>query len=115
MQPGKREAAQQAQDQALVVLHQLLEEGSRVVAMGWGRSLVAAPAKIADGIFLIALNNLEDAKTRNVSLMTTRDWIDIPVQYKTGRRALVTLEKGASGAAVFKEVFDAWNGDNGSQ
>ncbi len=73
-----------------------------------GDALIAVPAKIADGIFLIALNNLEQAIARNTSLMKDRDWIDIPLGYRSGRRALITLEKGIPGERVFKEVLAAW-------
>lgn len=76
---------------------------------GRGEALVGVPARIADGIFLIALNNLDQARQKNESLLKTRDWIDIPLQYRTGRRALVTIEKGVPGAKVFDEVFEAWS------
>ena len=76
---------------------------------GRGDGLVGVPARIADGIFLIALNNLEQARQQNESLMQSRDWIDIPLQYRTGRRALMTIEKGAAGSKVFEEVFEAWS------
>ena len=49
-----------------------------------------------------------DAITRNTELLKTRDWIDIPITYRNGRRALITLEKGASGAEVFNNVMNAW-------
>lgn len=74
-----------------------------------GEALVGVPATIADGIFLIALNNLPQAMERNTILMKGREWIDIPLGYRTGRRALITLEKGVPGERVFKEVFAAWD------
>ena len=73
-----------------------------------GEALVGVPATIADGIFLIALNNLSEAVTRNTALMKEQEWIDIPLGYRTGRRALITIEKGVPGSRVFKEAFDAW-------
>ncbi len=75
---------------------------------GRGEGLVAVPAKIQEGIFLVALTNLEKDVQKNVDLMQTRNWIDIPVQYRTGRSALITIEKGVPGENVFKEVFAAW-------
>ncbi|MGI9363621.1 MAG: hypothetical protein ACR2O8_00415 [Rhizobiaceae bacterium] len=75
---------------------------------GRGEGLIGVPARIADGIFLIALNNLDQAKQKNESLLKSRDWIDIPIQYSTGRRALMTIEKGLPGSKVFDEVFAAW-------
>ncbi len=73
-----------------------------------GEALVGVPATIADGIFLIALNNLPQAVERNTVLMKGREWIDIPLGYRTGRRALITLEKGVPGERVFEQVFAAW-------
>ena len=75
---------------------------------GRGEPLAGVPARIADGIFMIALDNLDAARERNVTLLKGRDWIDIPLLYRTGRRALMTLEKGEAGKAVFDEVFAAW-------
>ncbi|EFL88689.1 hypothetical protein [Ahrensia sp. R2A130] len=89
-----------------------IEEINRFVLkdseQGRGEGLVGVPAKIADGIFLIALNNLEAAVAQNETLLQQRGWIDIPMQYRTGRRALITLEKGIPGDKVFKDVFAAW-------
>ncbi|MEP4292648.1 MAG: hypothetical protein ABJ358_12100 [Rhizobiaceae bacterium] len=76
---------------------------------GRGDGLIGVPARIADGIFLIALNNLEQAREQNESLLKSRDWIDIPLQYSTGRRALMTIEKGLPGNQVFERVFEAWS------
>ena len=76
---------------------------------GRGENLIGVPARIADGIFLIALNNLDEAKVKNENLLQTGDWIDIPMQYRTGRRALMTIEKGVPGAKIFEEVFAAWS------
>lgn len=73
-----------------------------------GEGLVAVPAKIDTGYFLIALNNLPQAIETNSKLLLDSDWIDIPLGYATGRRALVTLEKGVIGEKVFREAFEDW-------
>ncbi|MCF6303534.1 MAG: hypothetical protein L3J13_10140, partial [Devosiaceae bacterium] len=73
-----------------------------------GEGLVAVPAKISDGNFLIALNNLEQALATNRKLLLESSWIDVLIGYSTGRRALVTLEKGALGNKVFRDAFDVW-------
>ncbi|MCU0831180.1 MAG: hypothetical protein MUC58_06660 [Rhizobiaceae bacterium] len=73
-----------------------------------GASLVAVPVRVAEGFFLIALDQADAARTRNLSLLAEQNWIDIPVVYRTGRRALFTMEKGLTGQRVFKEVLDAW-------
>lgn len=74
-----------------------------------GDPLIAVPAKITEDFHMIALNDFPDAISRNNELLKSRDWIDIPVTYRNGRRALITLEKGASGAEVFNTVMNAWN------
>ncbi|MEZ5870977.1 MAG: hypothetical protein R3D32_03860 [Nitratireductor sp.] len=74
-----------------------------------GEGLVAVPAKIDTGYFLIALNNLEQAEETNRKLLLDSDWIDIPLGYTSGRRALVTLEKGALGEKVFRDAFADWD------
>jgi hypothetical protein len=73
-----------------------------------GASLVAVPVRIADGFFLVALDQAEAAQGRNLALIAEQNWLDIPVVYRTGRRALFTMEKGLTGQRVFKEVLDAW-------
>jgi hypothetical protein len=73
-----------------------------------GSALIAVPAPIDTNIFLVALTDAETAVQTNTSLMLSQGWVDIPMQYVSGRRALITLEKGAAGDAVFREVFDAW-------
>ena len=79
-----------------------------------GDPLVAVSAKITDDSYLIALNDFQDVVARNLDLLRTRNWIDIPVTYRNGRRALLTLDKGTAGAAVFDEVLKQWAAlDNG--
>ncbi len=74
-----------------------------------GEGLIAVPAKIDTGLFLIALNNLAQAQETNRKLLTDSSWIDIPVGYTSGRRALVTLEKGAIGEKVFNDALADWD------
>lgn len=75
---------------------------------GRGEGLIAVPAKISDGNFLIALNNLDQALATNNKLLLDSSWIDVPLGYTTGRRALVTLEKGALGDKVFRDALAQW-------
>ena len=73
-----------------------------------GEALVAVPVKVSEGFFLVALDNLPQAVEVNTQLLEAGGWIDIPVSYSTGRRALLTLEKGTSGRAAFEEAFNDW-------
>ena len=73
-----------------------------------GTSLVAVQAKITQDYYIVALNELKDALDTNIRLLRESNWIDIPVVYANGRKALITLEKGASGMEVFDLALNAW-------
>ncbi|RWP07260.1 hypothetical protein [Mesorhizobium sp.] len=73
-----------------------------------GSPLIGIPAKIADGFFLVALNDTKADEDANLTLLRGQKWIDVPVVYKTGRRALLTMEKGIPGEKVFDEALKAW-------
>lgn len=73
-----------------------------------GDPLIAVPAKITDDFHMIALNDYADARDFNLRLLQTRNWIDIPVTYRNGRRALITMEKGSTGTEVFSQAIREW-------
>jgi len=73
-----------------------------------GSPLIGIPAKIADGFFLIALNDGKPETEANMTLLRRQSWIDVPIVYKSGRRALFTMEKGIPGQKVFDDAIKAW-------
>ncbi|MCO6387125.1 hypothetical protein [Aliihoeflea sp. 40Bstr573] len=73
-----------------------------------GNPLIGIPAKIADGFFLVALSDSSAEVEANTTLMRRQNWIDIPITYGSGRRALMTMEKGIPGDRVFQEALRAW-------
>ncbi len=73
-----------------------------------GDALIAVPAKITDDFHMVALNDYPDARKANLELLRTRDWIDIPITYRNGRRALITIEKGATGTEAFNTAITQW-------
>lgn len=73
-----------------------------------GQPLIGVAGKISDGFFIIALNDLDQAVENNLALLSDEEWIDIPMAYSTGQRALISLEKGTPGDEVFREALDAW-------
>jgi hypothetical protein len=73
-----------------------------------GSALIGIPAKIADGFFLVALNDTKAEIDANMALLRRQSWIDVPIVYKSGRRALFTMEKGIPGEKVFDEALKAW-------
>jgi hypothetical protein len=74
-----------------------------------GEGLVAVPARIDAGYFLIALNNLPQAVETNRKLLIETSWIDVPLAYTSGKRGLLALEKGAIGDKVFRDAFADWD------
>lgn len=70
-----------------------------------GNPLIAVPSKIGDNFFIVWLNDARTAQDTNLSLMRQLQWIDIPISYRNGRRALISLEKGVPGDKVFNEVL----------
>lgn len=73
-----------------------------------GNPLIGIPAKIADGFFLIALGDSQAEVEENTRLLQRQNWLDIPILYQSGRRALLTMEKGIPGERVFADVLRAW-------
>lgn len=74
-----------------------------------GDRLAAISAKIDQSFFVVGLeNDNPDVVASNLQLLSQRSWIDIPISYSNGRKALITLEKGASGVAIFDKVLAAW-------
>ena len=73
-----------------------------------GEPLIGVAGRISDGFFIIALNDLDQAVTSNLALLRGQEWIDIPLAYSSGQRALISLEKGLPGERVFREALDAW-------
>ena len=73
-----------------------------------GNPLIGIPARITDGYFLIALSSSEAERNTNLELLLRQSWLDIPIVYKSGRRALLTMEKGIPGDKVFDEAMKVW-------
>jgi hypothetical protein len=74
-----------------------------------GQPLVGAAAKVADGFFWIALSAAEADVAQNDQLLRERPWIDLPMVYESGQRAILTFEKGTPGERVFDRAFAAWS------
>lgn len=74
-----------------------------------GDRLEAISAKIDTSFFVVGLQNDKlDVVESNLQLMSQRGWIDIPITYTNGRKALITLEKGVDGKAIFDKVLAYW-------
>lgn len=73
-----------------------------------GEALVGAAIKVTDGLFWIALSAEDRDLSRNRSLLESRGWLDIPLLYGSGKRAILTLEKGVPGDQAIEAAFGDW-------
>ncbi|MCS0503959.1 hypothetical protein [Ancylobacter mangrovi] len=73
-----------------------------------GAPLTGISVKVAPGYFLIGLSSLQAERQRNLGLLITRNWLDIPTVFENGRRAILVLEKGVPGDQAFRTAFSAW-------
>jgi hypothetical protein len=75
-----------------------------------GQPLIGASARVADGFFWIALSGVDSDVRLNLGLLRDRIWIDLPLVYESGQRAILTIEKGAPGERAFERALTAWTG-----
>jgi hypothetical protein len=75
-----------------------------------GQALVGASAKVADGLFWIALSAADADVTNNLKSLRENPWVDIPMIYGTGQRAILTFEKGNPGQQAFQTAMASWGG-----
>lgn len=73
-----------------------------------GIPLAGLSVKVTNGYFLIGLSSVDIDKKRNIDLLKTRGWFDIPIVYTSGKRAILAMEKGPPGDRAFAEAFRAW-------
>lgn len=74
-----------------------------------GEPLRGAAARVSSGLFWIALSEDEADKALNLRLLRERNWIDIPILYESGRRAILTLQKGNDGLQSVNAAIQAWS------
>jgi hypothetical protein len=75
---------------------------------GRGVPLAGLAVKVTNGYFLVGLSSVEVDRQRNIEMLKQREWIDIPLVYTSGKRAILALEKGTPGQRAFEEAFRAW-------
>ncbi len=73
-----------------------------------GVPLAGLTVKVTDGYFLIGLSAIDVDVQRNIKLLKERDWLDIPIVYTSGKRAILAMEKGVPGQRAFEDAFRAW-------
>jgi hypothetical protein len=76
-----------------------------------GMPLAGLSVKVKVGYFMIGLSAVETESKRNIMLLKERTWLDLPIVYTDGYRAILAIEKGASGERAFAAAFAAWEGE----
>jgi hypothetical protein len=73
-----------------------------------GAPLSAINSALGENLFVAALSNVPVEVTRNVDLILNRAWIDVPVRFASGKRGIITFEKGVSGGQTLADAFGRW-------
>jgi hypothetical protein len=74
-----------------------------------GTALSGLSVRVMNNFFLIGLSNAPSDRAQNLANMRDDSWIDLPILFENGRRAVLTLEKGPPGEQAFKEAMQAWS------
>jgi hypothetical protein len=72
--------------------------------------LIGAAATITDTLFWIALSGAPSDVSTNLGMLSNLGWLDVPMVYSNGQRAILTIEKGIPGERVFSRALTAWAG-----
>ena len=75
--------------------------------MANGDALAGVPVQITETYYLVGLQR-GDMEPRNMELLKTRGWLDVPLALTNGRIAKFSLEKGASGDRVINDALSVW-------
>lgn len=73
-----------------------------------GAPLSAISSALGENLFVAALSNVQIEAERNLDLMQNRPWVDLPVRFASGRRGIITFEKGVSGNQTIAEALERW-------
>jgi Caspase domain len=73
-----------------------------------GTPLAALAVKVADGVFLVGLSNVDTDRARNLQTLKEREWLDVPMIYGNQRRGIMAIEKGPSGDRAFEAALSSW-------
>lgn len=74
-----------------------------------GTALAGLSVRVMSNFFLIGLSSAPADQTSNLQAIREQPWIDLPILYENGRRAVLTIEKGTPGEQAFKAAFEAWD------
>lgn len=78
------------------------DEGQR------GTPLAGIAVPVTENLFLTGLSSLSSDVQRNLDLMRARNWFMVPLRFASGRRAVMLVEKGATGGRTLADALQAW-------
>lgn len=73
-----------------------------------GAPLAGLSVRVNPTYFLVGLSAVPADKQRNIQLLQSRPWIDVPVVYTNNKRGIIAFEKGPTGDQAFQDAFSAW-------
>ena len=77
-----------------------------------GAELKGAIVKVSERVFWVAMSAQAADLAANTDALQQQNWFDIPLVFKSGKRAILTLEKGAAGKKAIEEAFKSWQAPN---
>lgn len=75
---------------------------------GRRQPLIGASAKVDESIFWIALSNNPNDVNFNIDQFRRMGWIDLPLVYANGQRAIITIQKGDPGREAINQALASW-------
>ena len=82
---------------------------------GQGTPLAGAGARVTDTIFWLALSEVPETAWRNLALLRSGKWFEMPIEFKDKRRSLLVFEKGPAGKRIVEKVIAEWGGSESAK
>ena len=76
---------------------------------GRGTPLFGLPVPVKENVFLVGLSNVPRDIDSNTDLFLQRNWIDLPIHFASGLRAILMIEMGTLGKRVLQDAFHQWS------
>lgn len=73
-----------------------------------GQQLAGTRVKVSKDVFLVGLSAIDLDVQQNMQILKDRPWIGIPFVYGAGQRAVLSIEKGATGSKVIDDTLAQW-------
>ncbi len=75
-----------------------------------GTALAGAGVRVTDTLYWLALSENPETAWRNIALLRSSNWFDLPIELKDKTRSLIAFSKGAAGKRVIESVIAKWGG-----